>query len=106
MHFSSFCADGRPFSETDLERDEWGFRGLLGQKSNENNMQLLHLAAKHIVKQLELTQDIAGCFMNHRRLTTSLEVGFRASVHFQDARQVREGYYVQAWNILHKFLQT
>lgn len=46
MHFSSFCADGRPFSEMDLERDEWGFRGLLGQKSNEDNMQLLHPAAK------------------------------------------------------------
>ena len=59
MHFSSFSADGRPFSEMDLERDEWGFRGLLGQKSNENNMQLLHPAAKNIVEQLELTQDTA-----------------------------------------------
>lgn len=43
--------------------------------------------------------------MNRQLLTTSLEVGFRASVHFQDARQVREGYYVQAWNILQKFFR-
>ena len=63
---------------------------------NENNMQLLHPAAKNLVKQFELTQDIAGCLMNHQLLTTPLKVGFRASVHFQDARQVREGYYVQA----------
>ena len=64
------------------------------------------LQQKNIVKQFELTQDIAGCLMNHQLLTTPLKVGFRASVHFQDARQVREGYYVQARNILHKFLQT